>query len=114
MLARTLRGGETIVADKGYAGNEFAAAAADELGAQIVRPNRKDEPGQALVISGIRQRVESIFWTCKDILTLERHGARTLHDLRARIATRLLALAACVTLNHQLHLPSRSLAPYTT
>jgi hypothetical protein len=113
MLPRALRGGETIVADKGYAGAEFAAAA-NELGAHIVRPNRKNEPGQAPIISGIRQRVESIIQTGKDILTLERHGARTLHNLRARIATRLLALAACVTLNHQLGRPSRSLAPYTT
>jgi Transposase DDE domain len=86
MLPRALRGGETIVADKGYAGAEFAAAA-NELGAQIIRPNRKDEPGQAAIISGIRQGVESIIEACKDILTLERHGARTLHNLRARIAT---------------------------
>jgi Transposase DDE domain len=113
MLPRALRGGETIVADKGYAGTEFAAAA-NELGARIIRPNRKDEPGQAPVISGIRQGVESIIETCKDILTLERHGARTLRGLRARIATRLLALAACVTLNHQLGRPSRSLVAYTT
>jgi hypothetical protein len=113
MLPRALRGGETIVADKGYAGAEFAAAA-NELGAQIIRPNRKDEPGQAPLISGIRQGVESIIETCKDILTLERHGARTLRNLRARIATRLLALAACVTLNHQLGRPSRSLVAYTT
>jgi hypothetical protein len=49
-----------------------------------------------------------------DILGLEHHGARTLHNLRARIATRLLALAARVSLNHQLGLPSRSLVAYTT
>ena len=38
------------------------------------------------------------------ILTLERHGARTTRNLRARIATRLLALAACIQLKlaHQL------------
>jgi hypothetical protein len=46
-------------------------------------------------------------------LTLERHGARTLHNLRARIASRLLALAACVWLNHTLGRTSRSLIPYT-
>jgi hypothetical protein len=34
MLPRALRGGETIVADKGYAGAEFAAAA-DELGGNL-------------------------------------------------------------------------------
>ena len=56
--------------------------------------------------------MESIFFTLKDVLTLERHGARTLENLRARIAARLLTLAACVSLNHQLGYPSRSLAAY--
>lgn len=46
LLARGLHGGETVIADKGYAGQEFHAAAA-ELGATIIRPNRKTEPGQA-------------------------------------------------------------------
>jgi len=80
LLGRGLHGGETIVADKGYAGIEFQAAAA-ELGATIIRPNRKDEPGQAPIIPGIRQRMESIINTTKDTLGLERHGARTLHNL---------------------------------
>ena len=46
---------------------------------------------------------------------LERHGARTAHNLRAgaRIATRLLALAACVRLNHQRGRPSPAIANYT-
>jgi Transposase DDE domain len=112
LLARGLRGGETIIADKGYAGQEFATAAR-ELGATILRPNRKDEPGQAPMISGIRQRIESIINTTKDTLGLERHNARTLHNLRVRICVRLLALAACITHNHQLGLPSRHLTPYT-
>ena len=44
---------------------------------------------------------------------LERHGARTAHNLLARIATRLLALAACVRLNHQRGRPSPAIANYT-
>jgi hypothetical protein len=50
----------------------------------------------------------------KDILTLERHGARTLRNLRVRLCARFAALAAAVALNHQLGRPSRSLACYTT
>lgn len=112
LLARADRvGGETVIGDKGYAGRAFAAAAR-ELDATIVRPARKDEPQSALHLAPIRQRIESIFWTCKDILTLERHGARTLHNLRARIAQRFLALAACVALNHRLGRPSRALVDY--
>jgi len=104
-------GGELILGDKGYAGRAFTAAVAD-LGATIARPARKDEPANGLHLAPIRQRIESIFWTCKDILTLERHGARTLHNLRARIAQRFLALAACVSLNHRLGRPSRALVDY--
>ena len=44
-------------------------------------------------------------WTAKDILGLERHGARTLHNLFVRIALRFAALAAAVALNHRLDGP---------
>lgn len=104
-------GGEVVIGDKGYAGRDFAEAVG-ELEATIVRPARKDEPANGLHLAPIRQRVESIFWTCKDILTLERHGARTLHNLRIRIAQRFLALAAGIALNHKLGRPSRALVDY--
>jgi hypothetical protein len=112
LLPQALHGGETIVCDKGYAGSEFAQAVA-RLGGTIVRPPRKDETGPAIHLAPIRQRIESVFFTCKDLLTLERHGARTPRNLYARIATRLLALAACISLNHRLGRPSRALADYT-
>jgi hypothetical protein len=102
----------TVIGDKGYAGREFEADAA-ALGATIVRPRRKDESGRGPHLAPIRQRIESIYWTAKDILTLERHGARTLRGLRARIASRFLALAAAITLNHQLGRPPRALVDYT-
>ena len=112
LLPRALAGGETIVCDKGYAGREFANAVA-EIGAVVLRPPRQTEPHTGPHLAPIRQRIESVFWTCKDLLTLERHGARTPRNLHARIATRLLALAACISLNHQLGRPSRAIADYT-
>ncbi len=102
----------TLIGDKGYAGADFAAKVSD-LDAAIIRPRRKDEPGKGPHLAPIRQRIESIFWTCKDILTLERHGARTLPGLRERVLQRLLTLAAAITLNHQLGRPSRALVNYT-
>lgn len=57
-------------------------------------------------------RRESIFWTLKGQLSPERHGARTLHNLRACIAQRRLTLTAAITLNHQLGRPTRALANY--
>jgi hypothetical protein len=112
LLARARRsGGETLIGDKGYAGRAFAQAVA-EMDARIVRPQRKDEPGRGPHLAPIRQRIESIFWTCKDILTLERHGARTLAGLRERVLQRFLCLAACITLHHELGRPSRALVDY--
>jgi hypothetical protein len=102
----------TVVGDKGYAGRDFEHATA-QLDATIVRPRRKDEPAGGPHLAPIRQRIESIFQTCKDLLTLERHGARTLHGLATRIKTRFLALAAAIALNHRLGRPPRALADYT-
>ena len=113
LLPVSATSGATIaVCDKGYAGRDFAAAAAD-LGITIIRPRRQNEPGPAPHLAPIRQRIESVFQTCKDILTLERHGARTLHNLKARIASRMLALTASIWLNHHLGRPSRTLADLT-
>jgi hypothetical protein len=112
LLPRALRGGETIICDKGYAGREFASAVA-ELGAAVLRPPRQTEAQTGPHLAPIRQRIESVFWTCKDLLSLERHGARTPRNLLARIAARLLTLAACISLNHRLGRPSRAIADYT-
>jgi hypothetical protein len=112
LLGRVNREGPlTVLGDKGYAGADFEAEAA-ELGATVVRPRRKDEPEGGPHLAPLRQRIESIYWTAKDILALERHGARTLRGLRVRIAARFLALAAAVSLNHELGRPSRALVDY--
>ena len=112
LLERCQRqGGETLLADNGYAGREFAAKV-DQPDATIVRPNRKDELADGPRIGKIRQRIESIFWICKDLLTLERHGARTLSGLIERILARFCCLAAAITLNHQLGRPSRALVDH--
>jgi hypothetical protein len=112
LLGRVNSGGPvTVLGDKGYAGRAFEEEAA-ALGATVVRPRRRDERGAGLHLAPLRQRIESIYWSAKDILTLERHGARTLRGLRARIASRLLALAAAVALNHELGRPPRALVDY--
>jgi len=104
-------GGEILLCDKGYAGREFASAV-DDLHATVVRPRRKDEPGEGPHLAPLRQRIESIFATCKDVLSLERHRARTLAGLKERILQRFLCLAACISLNYRLGRPSRALVDY--
>jgi Transposase DDE domain len=112
LLERCQREGHLfVIGDLGYAGREFERSAAD-LDATIIRPRRKSEEPAGPHLAPIRQRIESIFQTCKDLLTLERHGARTLHGLSTRIRTRFLALAAAIALNHRLGRPPRSLVDY--
>ena len=111
LLERAARGGEVLVCDKGYAGREFAGRgrrARRRRGAPGAQGRARPGPH----LAPIRQRIESIFWTCKDLLTLERHGARTLAGLRERILQRFLCLAACISLNHRLGRPSRALVDY--
>lgn len=112
LLPQALHGGEQVVCDKGYAGREFAAEVESRFAAEVLRPSRKDEPATSAPLSMIRQRIESVFWTLKDRLGLERHRARTLVGLRARIASKLLALAAGVWVNTLLGLPTRSFAQF--
>jgi hypothetical protein len=113
LLTRIKRSGPLcVVGDKGYAGRDFETLAA-QLDATIIRPRRKHEPTSGPHLAPIRQRVESIFQTCKDLLTLERHGARTLHGLATRIKIRFLALTAAIALNHRLGRPPRALVDYT-
>jgi hypothetical protein len=104
--------GYTVLADKGFAGEEFEAFMAD-LDANFLRPDRKDEPVRYGALGAIRQWIESVFWTCKGQLTLERHGGRTHPGLAARIALRLLALAAALWHNQLIGQPGRHLAAYT-
>jgi hypothetical protein len=111
LLPGCLQGGEIVVCDKGYAGRDFARAVA-ALGGHVARPRRADEPGRGPFLGLIRQRIESVFQTFKDLLTLERHGARTPEGLRERIGYRLLALAACVWLNYQLGRATRALVDF--
>jgi hypothetical protein len=69
-----LRRGMVIAADKGLAGHRFAQGVG-QLGAVLVRPDRRDEPHRWGSLGGIRQWIESIIDTLKDQLGLERHGA---------------------------------------
>ena len=110
LLERGLHGGELVIADKGYAGKDFETTVTERFGARILRPRRQDEPGRGPHLAPIRQCIESIFWTLKDRLGLERHHARTLHGIRARIAAKLLALAAGVWLNCYIGRPTRAFA----
>ena len=62
------QGGETIVCDKGYAGKDFARKVA-ELGATSCGRPAAMSRDKGPHLAPIRQRIESVFWTCKDLLS---------------------------------------------
>lgn len=111
MLARVELDGYTVIADKGFAGEEFEALMR-ELGAIFLRPDRKDEQPRFGTLGGLRQWVESIIQTIKGQLSLERHGAHTMPGLLTRIAQRLLALATALWHNWNIGDPGRHLTAY--
>jgi hypothetical protein len=111
MLERVNLEGYTVIADKGFAGEEFEALMA-ELGAIFLRPDRKGETPRYGGLGRVRQWVESIIDTIKGQLSLERHGAHTMPGLLSRIAQRLLALAAGLWHNWNIGDPGRHLTAY--
>ena len=111
MLDRVPVAGHVVIANKNFAGHEFEQLMA-AYGATFLRPDRKDEPRRHGNLGAVRQWIESTFWTCKGQLGLERHGARTLTALGARIGLRLLAFAAGIWHNHLTHQPGRAFAAY--
>jgi len=110
---QALRPGMIVLADKGLSGAELERFAADQIEVLLVRPDRQDEKRRYGNLAGMRQWIEAIYDTCKDQLNLEGHGGRTPAGVTARIAQRLLALAAVIWHNWKINAPvKRSLIAY--
>ena len=108
-----LRGQMIVLCDKGLAGQEMERYAADQIHVLLARPDRKDEKRRFGNLAGIRQWIEAIIGTLKDQLNLERHGGRTPAGVFARVAQRLLAMAACIWHDWHINLTGkRSLINY--
>jgi hypothetical protein len=91
-----LRAGMIVLADKGLAGQEIERYATGQIQVLLARPDRKDERRRFGNLAGMRQWIEVIIDTLKGQLDLERHGGRTPAGVFARVAQRILALAACI------------------
>lgn len=107
-----IRDGQILLADKGFAGKAFKQVTSD-MGLTLLRPDRRDETYRNGNLGGVRQWIESVNQTLKGQLSLEDHGGRTLAGVFARVAQRLLAMAAGIWLNWQTGITSkRSLIAY--
>lgn len=105
---------QIAIADKAYYGADFEAGL-DAAGIELLRPARKGERPRAgqRFFKPLRQVIESVNATFKGQLDLERHGAKTIAGVCARIAQRVLALTAAIWHNDHLGLTvRRSLTAY--
>jgi Transposase DDE domain len=106
--------GQVIIGDRNYFGRAFEAELAErEL--TLLRPVRKGEARRAgqNLFKPLRQIIESVNWTFKGQLDLERHGGRTPEGILARVLARVLALTAAIWHNDKTSQPvMRSLTAY--
>jgi len=106
--------GQVIIGDKNYFGRAFEAELTErEL--TLLRPVRKGEASRAgqNLFKPLRQVIESVNWTFKGQLDLERHGGKTPEGILARVLARVLALTAAIWHNDKTGQPvMRSLTAY--
>jgi hypothetical protein len=106
---------EAYLADKGFTGVQWERRWLDLYGA-LVAATPKDNSKRAWAksdrrwASGKRQIIEGVIDQLKDIFALERHRARTLGGLLARLAAKMAAYTCGQRLNDQLGRPLRHLA----
>jgi hypothetical protein len=106
---------EAYLADKGFTGVQWERRWSDLYGA-LVAATPKDNSKRAWEktdrrwASGKRQIIEGVIDQLKDIFALERHRAKTLGGLLARLAAKMAAYTCGQRLNDQLGRPLRRLA----
>lgn len=105
----------TFLADKGFSSLGWERRWLEEYGALVAATPSKNAyrawPEAACRwAAGKRQIVEGVIWQLKDLFGLERHRAKTLGGLLARLAAKVAAYTFGQVLNDQLGRPLRHLA----
>src|SRR5215218_132955 len=106
---------QTYLADKGFTGVEWERRWLDLYGALVAAtPKANSKRAWAKTerrwASGKRQIIEGVIDQLKDLFALERHRAKTLGGLLARLAAKMAAYTCGQRLNDQLGRPLRHLA----
>jgi hypothetical protein len=105
----------SYLADKGFTGVRWERRWLQEYGA-IVAATPYDDSRRAWSkadrrwASGKRQIIEGVICKLKDFFSLERHRAKTLGGLLARLAAKICAYTCAQTINYSLGRPLRHLA----
>ena len=113
LVASDRRG--AYLADKGITGVEWERRWMEVYGA-LVAATPKDNSRRAWSkadrrwASGKRQIIEGVIYQLKDFFSLERHRAKTLRGLLARLAAKVAAYTCAQRINDSLGRPIRQLA----
>ncbi len=106
---------EAYLADKGFTGVEWERHWLEDYGA-LVAATPKNNSKRAWMeedrrwAAGKRQIIEGVIWHLKDLFGLERHRAKTLDGLLARLAAKVAAYTCGQRINDSLGRPLRRLA----
>jgi hypothetical protein len=108
-------GHDAFLADKGFSSVEWERRWLEEYGALVAatpqESARRAWPEKARRwAAGKRQLIEGVIWQLKDQFSLERHRAKTLGGLLARLAAKVAAYTCGQVLNRGLGRPLRHLA----
>ena len=108
-------GHDAFLADKGFSSVEWERRWLQEHGALVAatpqKSTRRAWPEQACRwAAGKRQLIEGVIWQLKDYFGLEKHRAKTLRGLLARLAAKVTAYTFGQVLNDRLGRPLRHLA----
>jgi hypothetical protein len=107
-------GHDRYLADKGFSSLEWEKHCRDGYGA-VVAATPKNNSRRAWSgeecrwAAGKRQLIEGVIWQLKDLFSLERHRAKTLSSLLARLAAKVAAYTCGQVLNSQRDRPIRHL-----
>ena len=106
---------DAYLADKGFTGVQWERRWLDLYGALVAATPKNDSKrawakSDRRWASGKRQIIEGVIDQLKDLFALERHKAKTLGGLLARLAAKMAAYTCGQRLNDQLGRPLRHLA----
>ena len=108
-------GHDSFLADKGFSSLAWERRCLEEHGALVAATPRKNvrrawPEAACRWAAGKRQIVEGVIWQLKDLFGLDRHRAKTLGGLLARLAAKVTAYTCGQVLNETLGRPLRHLA----
>ena len=99
--------GSTVIADKGFIGNDFSSQLKDQHNVSLLTNKRKNMKNQltqclAKLITYTRKKIETVFSQFVDRLSFNTTKCRSLHGFIGRINRKILAFTTALFFNFQI------------